>query len=130
MLRLWHPTQLHPSQVWFILKQSQYNFRHFVFLQLQNTFLFPFAVFSTCTAFLWESLFYFGYAVLRFWLPPFSYILRVVYSIWFYSYFLLSSSDISIISDSYYECYESSYYPRSQSIIPEIGRCPSSICSR
>ena len=60
---LWHPTQLHSSpQTWFSLKQSQYSLRHWVFLQLQvsflsrgadSTFLFWFFSFSYLIFFSW-----------------------------------------------------------------------------
>ena len=36
-LPLAHSTQLQPSQYFLIRKQSQYNFRHLLFLQLQKT---------------------------------------------------------------------------------------------
>ena len=88
---LWHPTQLHSSpQTWFSLKQSQYNFRHLVFLQLQNTFRL-FGVFAADfgvkqTFFFWFTyliscslrrgyiFFYSGFSGLSWWPSPcFSY---------------------------------------------------------
>ncbi len=50
---LWQPTQLQPSHVFPIAKQSQYSFRHFDFEQLQVTFFGSFRFCGTtgfCTA--------------------------------------------------------------------------------